>query len=339
MLRFFRSVYHDNQLRRQKRRSLARDLVLYARNRALRPNEARLERTHCRPDLATGFIVAPPRSGTSLLFQMAARYLDLGYPTNFVARYWSCPLTGQKRYMTRHGIAPSEAPRRNKERDVPLASSYGGTLGVHSPHEFSWFWQFYTDFGDVDELTEEQLDAIDWQRIQAKIHGLAAITKSPWLFKSLNYTVYNIPRFARELPESRFIQIRRDPRFVVQSILKCRRERYGDEDLWWSLRPADVKEWLGRSGLSQVCHQVRSILRAIDSAFDGLPEHRKLRLEYEDLVADPIPQLERLADLLDVELRDTEHLDMSELRSGNVRHGDPVRFSAIEEHLANWEGY
>lgn len=326
-LRFFRSVYHDNLRRRQNRRSLSRDLCLYAMNRSLGPLDAVLARSRQRPDLATGFIVGTPRSGTSLLFQLTARYLDLGYPTNFVARYWIAPVVGQAFYRSRYGTS---------RRDIPLASRYGATRGAHSPHEFSWFWQFHTEFQDFDDLTEAELDAVDWERIRRKLYALAGLTGQSWLFKSLNYTVYNVERFARELPNSRFIYIRRDPRFVVQSILKCRVERYGDEDTWWSIRPRDFREWKERPGLEQVCHQVATIRSAVERDLEALPARRKLVVDYEDLVARPREALTRVSELFDgAAVRGLDGLSMSELTSGNVRRVGEERFAEIEEHLSS----
>ena len=277
--------------------------------------------------MPVGFIVGAPRSGTTLLFQLAARYLELGYPTNFVARYWISPVAGQAIYQRLYS---------QEERDIPLRSLFGGTEGIHSPHEFSWFWQFYTDFQDVDELTNEELDAIDWAQLRRKMNGLTGFTGRPWLFKSLNYTVYNIHRFAQELPESKYIFIQREKEFTVQSILECRDKRYGDPDKWWSIRPRDVEEWLDRSGLEQVCHQVLTIHKAIERDFESLPEHRKLIVHYEDLVASPEDELSRLAEFMGVGVKGLEQLSMSELKNGNIRRLSEDQFQQIEENMTSW---
>ena len=326
LLRFYRSIYHDNAIRLQNRRSLRRDLWLYAKNSALRPLERRLVHDYRNDRLPIGFIVGTPRSGTTLLFQLIATHLRVGYPTNFVARYWMAPVYGSQRYRRQHG---------HTLRDIALRSQFGGTQGPHSPHEFSWFWQYWTDFGPTDDLSESELDAIDWPSIRGELAALAGFSGSPYVFKSLNHTVYNIARFARELPQSRFIYIQRDPRFVLQSILECRVERYGDERMWWTIRPRDVASWLTRDPVEQVSHQINDIRRGIERGLASLPEQRKLTITYEDMIADPRGVLLRVSELLmDAPFRDDSQLSRLSLTNGNLQRVDAARFERFEQELA-----
>jgi hypothetical protein len=285
---FFGGVYHDNRLRLQNRRSLLRDVALYAKNRALQPLGRRLARARRDPSQPIVFIVGAPRSGTTLLFQLLARHWEITFPSNFVARYWMAPVFGMKRYEKRYGSA---------RKDIPLESEFGGAPGPHSPHEFSWFWQFHLGFWKTDAVDEKVLDAVDWREIRLQIEGMAGWGSRPVLFKSLNCTVYNIRRFAREFPQARFVHIRRDPLYVVESILKCRVQRYGSDRLWWTIRPRDVEDWLGRDPVEQVCHQVTDIRGAVEKSLAGIDPSRWAALDYERLVRDPLGELDPLARL------------------------------------------
>jgi hypothetical protein len=305
--RFFRAVYADNERRRQNRRNIVKDVALYAVNRALTPWERVLTEVF-RGDQPIAFIVGAPRSGTTLLFQLAARHLRVAYPTNAAARFWMAPLIGTM--ITRHR-------HRSDDRSIPLRSEFGGTSGPWSPHEFSWFWENHFWFREVDDLTETELDRIDWATIRRELEAIAGWAGAPLVLKSLNYTVYNIPRVARELPTARFVHIQRDPRFVVQSVLECRRARYGRDDVWWTIRPADVERALSMSPVDQVCHQIADIHRGIESGLAELPANRRLSLRYEDLVQDPKAQLERVGGFLGVDLVDVDVLERLALRSGN----------------------
>src|SRR5688572_30011389 len=40
------------------------------------------------------YIVGAPRSGTTLVSQLLAKYLDVGYINNLIARFWMRPLAG-----------------------------------------------------------------------------------------------------------------------------------------------------------------------------------------------------------------------------------------------------
>jgi hypothetical protein len=265
--RFFQAVYADNDQRRQNRRNIRKDALLYARNRLLQPLEWFATQLCRDREAPIAFIVGTPRSGTTLFFQLIARHLHVTYPNNFVARYWLAPVIGMWHFHRKYGGTRGE---------IPLSSEFGGTSGPFSPHEFSWFWEFYTAFREFDDLTDNELDQISWTTIRRELEGLAGLAGQPLVLKSLNYVVYNIERFAAEFPTARFISIRRDPRYVVQSILESRRKRYGDDTLWWTLRPRDYREWAKQPGIDQVCHQVDSIRSAIESGFDALPAHRKL---------------------------------------------------------------
>jgi hypothetical protein len=325
IVRFYRAMYHDNDIRRQNRRALPRDVALYARNRLLEPLERALTPIYRDPSQRIGFIVGAPRSGTTLLFQLIARHLEVGYPSNFVARYWISPVAGSYLYLRRH---------RDAALDIQLGSDFGGTKGPHSPHEFSWFWEFRMLWRETDDLTNSELDRLDWSVVRSKLEALAGLYRAPYVLKSLNYTVYNVARFARELPQSRFLYIRRDPAYVVQSILKCRVERYGDERTWWTIRPRDVAAWLDREPLEQVCHQVADIRRGIEAGLAALPDDRKLVLDYEELVRDPRGTLQRVAALLGTGWRGgREPHDLSTLESGNVRRTSEERFLRIPELL------
>jgi hypothetical protein len=328
--RFFRAVYADNDQRRQNKRRIQKDALLYARNRALQPLEWLASQWYRDRERPVVFIVGTPRSGTTLFYQLIARHLDVAYPNNFVARYWLAPVLGMWRFQRSYS---------SSQADIPLQSDFGGTTGPFSPHEFSWFWEFYTWFREVDDLSEDELDRIDWAAIRRELEGLSGYVGRPLVLKSLNYVVYNIHRFAEEFPTAKFLSIRRDPRFVVQSILESRKERYGDESLWWTIRPRDYQSWLHRPAIEQVCHQVDDIRRAIGQGLTSLPADRKLELTYEDLIADPYAQLSRVADLIgNVPFIHVEALRALVLKNGNIRRMDSTDFDTILEKTPHAAG-
>jgi hypothetical protein len=308
--RFFRGIYADNQLRRQNRRRLTRDLALYALNRALRPLERALLARHRDDSQPVAFIVGAPRSGTTLLYQLIARHLAVGYVSNGVSRYWMAPVFGLARFARRCAGCRS---------DIELRSEFGGTAGPCSPHEFGWFWQHWCGFFATDDLDQAQLDGFPWEVLRDEIQSMAGYVGKPFVFKSLNYLVYNIDRFAREFPNARFIHIRREFPSVVRSVLECRVARYGTDRLWWTIRPRDIAAWRDRPPVEQVCHQIADIRRAIEASLASLPESRHLTLEYENLVAAPEIALQRVADLVGCPRPcDPEAFARLALRSGNT---------------------
>lgn len=303
-MRFFEAVYRDNAKRVQDRRALAADALLYARNRALQPLERALTlwaatRSH-HPLL---FIVGLPRSGTTVTHQLLARHLRVGFISNFVARSWMAPLVGTYRYFARFGRGPHE---------VPLTSHLGRSEGPHGPHEFGWFWQFHMD-GPPDELDDESAARVDWSAIQRELVGLTTVWNAPVVLKNLNHVDCNISYFARHLPDARFLYVRRDARFVAQSILESRLKRYGNEETWWSVRPRGAEAWGSLSALEQVARQVRAVRARIEGALSAPTAPPHLNVDYATLAADPASTLQRIAEFAGTKLQDAAALATAKL--------------------------
>lgn len=276
-LGFFRSIYADNRARRDPR-NLARDAILYARNVALRPVEKRLVRRFRRDDLPIVFIVGAPRSGTTLLYQLAARFLEIGYVTNFVARYWMAPVAGAARQARRSA---------EERRRIPLESFLGRTEGEWAPHEFSWFFQHWLRFESDDEPPGDVLAARDWDGFRRELEGLAGFFGSPLVMKNLNFLDLNVGSFARYLPQSKFVWIERDESATAASILSSRMKRYGTDSAWWSVRPRGYQSWMDRSPGEQILLQMGAIREKLARSLSLVPSERVMTIRYEDLVQFP----------------------------------------------------
>lgn len=303
---FFRSIYADNRARRDPR-NFGRDALLYARNAALIPLEKLLVARHRNPTLPLAFIVGVPRSGSTLLYQLAARFLDAGYVTNVVARYWLAPIVG----AARQSRATAES-----ERAFAFESHLGRTDGDWAPHEFSWFFQHWMAFDATDQPPDSVMSAIDWTGMRGELEGLAGFFGRPLVMKNLNYVDLNIPWFAARLPQARFIWIDRDDAPVIASVLEARKQRYGSESAWWAIRPAGFEPILARSPSEQVAWQISTIRKTIDESIRSL-EGRAMRIRYDDLVASPLDELTRLASFIDAGVRDPAGL--ADLRLSNRR--------------------
>jgi hypothetical protein len=314
--RFFESVYADDAARKaSERRAKGRDLLLYARNRALTPLERTLTAFHRRRDLPIVFIVGAPRSGTTLTFQLAARHLEVGYPTNAMARYFGAPVVGVHRHRREH------AARR--ARDIPLESHFGRAEGRLSPHEFSWFWHYHLPPHASDS------EPLDLGPVKSPLLGMAGAFASPLLMKSINYTSYRVASLRALLPDARFVWVRRDRISTALSILAAREARYGDARVWWSIRPAISAELAGESPEAQVAGQIVDVEESIGRSFAALPPTAAMTIRYEELTGAPEGTVRRLADFVGVALREAPLLRATALRESRRSDGDPSREARV----------
>jgi len=322
--RFFRAVYSDNELRRANiRRGLHGDLALYFKNRVLEPLDLMLRRRYARTDVPIVFIVGAPRSGTTVLYQLIADHLDVGFINNRMARYFAAPVVG----AVLHG-------RTGGGHELDLSSEYGRTGGRHSPHEFSWFWHYYGDFHLYDDLTDDELSHTDWQPIKRALEGLAGYFMRPLVIKNINFVAYQVAWLKSLLPGAKFIWIQRDNRYTVQSILRVREDQYGDRRIWWSVRPRDAREWRDRPAVEQVAHQVTDICSAVAEGFESIPAQDQLKLDYEQLMQRPAETLERVARFIGAEVADENRLEALSLRPRNERTVDDETWAQIQVALA-----
>ena len=303
---------------RSERRRFGKDLVRYARNRALLPLEWILQHRYREAHYPVVFIVGVPRSGTTLLYQLIARFLRVGYITNRMARYWMTPIAG------------AMLSGRVDRSQIELESSYGAGATNMSPHEYSWFWQFYGYMSDHDDLDEQALGKMDWRSITASLSGLAEYSQAPLVLKSLNSVNYQIRWLHRQMPQAKFIWIERDEVATARSILSVREARYGDSSIWWSVRPSDFREWTERSPEEQVAHQMDDIRGSIEDAFSSLDASSTFRTSYESLVSSPAQVLSKLAGFLGVSIVDRDALQLLRLNPSSAR-GD----SQLEKRIVN----
>jgi hypothetical protein len=283
---FFRSVYRAHADRKAPAASFPRDLARYARNRVLEPLDRLLRRRIQRSDLPIVFIVCVPRSGGTVLFQLLARFLDVGYVNNRMARYWGAPVVG----AWLHG--------RQRRTEIDFQSTYGRSGGPAGPHEFAWFWHQHGKFDGADDLTDAELAAIDGEAIREALQGLAGYFQRPLVIKSVDYVNYQIAWIKRIIPTAKFIWIERDPARVLPSIVRARQTENRDPEAWWSTRPRDFRSWRHRSVTEQAQHQIDDVRAAIERGLAMVPQEDWLRITHEDLVAAPAAVIGRVASLI-----------------------------------------
>jgi hypothetical protein len=259
--------------------------LLSALNAALAPVEE-AEYGGLDEEYPTLHVVGVPRSGTTLLYQVVAAGLEVGYVSNLVAAFWRAPVLGL-RLARKLGL---------DRFDSSFASSFGRTGGVAEPHEFGYFWNHHLRYPGLSELPEGHEETIDWARLRTVLVAMAHWNRAPIAFKPM-LLVWHLERMAREMPRTCYVWIRRDLRLTALSLLEMRKALFGSFEAWASLRPggagwlADEPPW--RQVAAQVVVLDRTIEAALSRVGDGV-----LAVEYEDLCASPGVVLEQVRTLL-----------------------------------------
>ena len=232
-------------------------------------------------------VVGLPRSGTTLLNQLAASHLAVGSVNNLVAAFWAAPTIG---------IRLSKRLVGRGERSG-FASDYGRTSEISEPHEFGYFWSSILGYRTMSEPTEDERNQIDWRRFELVLKNMTRAYGCPVVFKPL-MLVWHMRAAIEALPKTCFVWIRRDPVDNALSILRAREQYSGDVGAWLSLRPSEYSWLKDESPLRQVAGQVVFVERAIRREMALCRSENVLEISYADLCTDPTAALERMRSLM-----------------------------------------
>jgi hypothetical protein len=250
-----------------------------------------LEEVPRNGESAIVYIVGLPRSGTTLLSQLVSRYLPVGYVNNLIARFWSNPVVG---------IHLSRAVLGSFAREkIALSSVHGVTADPWGPHEFGYFWRHWLrlDESRTHRLDKELLSKVDRNGLRRVLDRMSAAHGSPMVFKNIICGL-QASLLSEVRPASLFVYIERDPDEVAASLLRSRKERYGDPSVWWSLKPSTYDEIRAiNPPEEQVRRQVMDGTRDFRQEL-GRVGVQSLSITYEQLCADPNHCLHLIADAM-----------------------------------------
>jgi len=173
------------------------------------------------------FIIGPPRSGTTLAYQLLTACFSFGYITNSEAKRPYAP--GIASVMAQiSGLGGRKAER--------FSSEYGRTPGRFGPHEAGQFWYRWFPAGEDVYARAGDLGPECIQEMRKYLSFLEAVKRKPLVFKNVYHSA-RIGILREVFPEAVFLIVRRAPLEVAQSILRAREKTGAGRDEWWSLPP------------------------------------------------------------------------------------------------------
>lgn len=239
------------------------------------------------------FIIGAPRTGSTLLYQLITNYLEVGYISNLIAKFYKTPLMG----VLLHKLLFSKKMHNNFKSEFGSTKNGGGI----SPSECGEFWyQFlprdhhYIEFNEINQSNK----SIAKEALEKLVLGW----RKPVVFKNLN--AGQRLRFIKELAMNcKFIWIRRDPTDTVQSILAARKKLGVSQNELWSIKPKNFKQLEKYSEIEMVVHQVYSLEKQIYTDLRSLYNDSYITIEYADLCENTQENMEKIADFLSMPIK------------------------------------
>lgn len=242
------------------------------------------------------FIVAPPRSGTTLLYQIMTRHLSTCYYTNLAARLY----VGGGPAITILSAKLAKMIRLDRWQSNSFESYYGLAKGLVGPHEAHMIWdQCFPE--EEHAISSGHLSADDRQVIYRSIAGIERIFDRPFVNKCIRHSV-RIEALAEIFPTAIFIQCTRDQLDIAQSIFIARTRAFPFQDqenrdalkFWFSVIPKEYKLIRQKGLIEQVCDQVYYVEQSIAAARNALGHDRFLLIDYKDLCQVPRREIQRV---------------------------------------------
>lgn len=218
------------------------------------------------------FIVGAPRTGSTILYQALTNAYQLAYIDNLTCR-WHRNL--------RFGFMLSKRKYREEPHNN-FSSQHGDTTkyGMHAPSECGQFWYRWLPkdrhFIDYDDLTDGMVSEIREEVLGASVHS-----KQPLLFKNLN-AGQRLRLIHKCFPDAKIIFVRRDPRFVVRSILRARQAAGVEAHQWWSIIPRNVDKLLALPEEKMCAGQVYHLEKQIETDIQLFPTCNVRSIHYQN---------------------------------------------------------
>ena len=241
------------------------------------------------------FIVAPPRAGTTLLYQLMTGCLATSYFTNLAMRF---NIRGGKTAPI-FGAYLSKLLGVTQNHNTTFKSYYGATKGWGGAHEGRLFWnQWFPQH--VHAIPPGYLSSEAQRGVYRAVAGTERAFDLPFVNKRIMNSV-RIEALAEIFPQAILIRCTRNPLDIAQSIFVARTRDFPFQDqerdpkkFWVSVRPNEYETIKYKDLIEQVCEQVYYVEQSIIAAREALGEDRFLTVDYKDLCQSPHREIERI---------------------------------------------
>lgn len=249
---------------------------------ALLPSERSLLRGADDAGLPPVFVVGPPRSGTTLIYEALIGTFRFAYISNLAHRMYRTPVAA-----TKLGLSIIDRYEPSYE------STWGHISGWGAPNEGGWVWERWFPEHDVAESGEPDQRSTD--SLRRMTLAMSRVMRGPFITKNVNHSVW-MQYFARVFPGAVFVEVKRDPIASARSMIRARREDAGERRLheWMSVKPRHWRLFERESPEGQCVAQALLVRRQIDEDARGLDPAQHIAVPYEEFCAAPGQWLEQV---------------------------------------------
>ncbi|MEM1329464.1 MAG: sulfotransferase [Planctomycetota bacterium] len=236
------------------------------------------------------FVVGPPRSGTTLLYELLITRFRFAYISNLAHRLYRAPAAAT---MLGRGVVSRWQGR--------FESRYGHVAGWGAPNEGGWVWQRWIP--EEHTLTEVELNGRDLDTLVRTMNSISQVMSAPFINKNVMLGV-QMRLLDHLFPGCSFVEITRDPVANARSMLRARREDGGEggEREWISVRPDGWEAFRDANPAEQVAAQVllasAQIARDASEIERSSGKPRLCTVDYASLCARPREILDEVGSFL-----------------------------------------
>jgi hypothetical protein len=232
------------------------------------------------------FIIGPPRSGTTLVYEALVRSFKFAYISNLAHRFYYTPLAAT-------WIGKPLIHAWLKRIPDSYESRYGHIKGWGAPNEGGWVWNRFLP--QTHYLEAEVASKIHADELQSIVNGLSTLMGGPFLNKNVMHSVH-LHVLNILFPNSLFIEIRRDIRDNVRSIFRAMKDpvNTAEPSEWFSVKPRVWERYQAADFLEQSVAEVVHIQKDIADQRQSLGSERFLIIQYEDFCRNMQDSLENI---------------------------------------------
>ena len=224
------------------------------------------------------FLLALPRSGSTVTYQAICHGLSVNYLSNLWHLLYQLPLVGG-------WLSAKKAQHHHSD----FTSQHGFVAGLDGPAEGLRFWRWWLGCGLSDaECSDLQTNKLD-KRTSYLRRVLSVLTRNSQPFATAYLGHALLPdTVERAFQGAVLIRLKREPVSNALSLLRSMRK--GNVD-WFSVMPSECEGLANATEYERVAAQVYWLNRRLD---DAVCAAKMLTVHYEKLCENPEKEIERI---------------------------------------------